>query len=260
MSRYIAALVYRKKLGSIARKSIMAYCAERANDDGSGVWASKVRIAKEVECSKHTVIDTMRAFVSDGLMIEVGQRRTTNGYVVEYALNIARISALPDALTDDELTGAILDRSTEFTPRGATETPQEVQLRHPNRPLTVLKPSNIVDDDLFSAKDLPTKKTADEAFERFWKAYPPGRKTDKPKARQVWDQIVAGRRKGIQKTDAEAIISGAERYAATNPDPQYVPMPTTWLNGARWEDVPAVPPPTHHGGHRLRQNWGEVLR
>ncbi len=104
------------------------------------------------------------------------------------------------------------------------------------------------------------KRKTEEDFDRFWRAFPAGRKTDKPKAAAIFGQIVAGRHKLIPKTDAETIIAGAERYAATNPDPQYVPIPKTWLNGARWEDVPAAPPPTHHGGHRLRQNWGEVLR
>ena len=121
-------------------------------------------------------------------------------------------------------------------------------------------------DDLFSANETPAtvapsiaeKGKKEEAFERFWRAFPPGRKTDKPKAAVIFGQIVAGRRKGIPKTDAAVIIAGAERYAATSPDPQYVPMPTTWLNGARWDDMPE--PQAHYGGHRLRQTWDEVVR
>ena len=150
MSRFVAALVYQKRIGSMARKSILAYCAERANDDGSGVWASKVRIAKEVECSKQTVIDTMRAFVAEGLLIEAGKRKTSNGYVIDYRVNVAAVKALPDAIedvfsTDDqssELTGPDLDGSNELTPRGQATGPQEVKPVDPNRPLTVLEPSN----------------------------------------------------------------------------------------------------------------------
>lgn len=247
MSRYVAALVYRKKLGSIARKSIMAYCAERANDDGSGVWASKVRIAKEVECSKHTVIDTMRTFVSEGLMIEVGQRRTTNGYVVEYALNIAQISALPDALTDDELTGAILDRSTEFTPRGATETPQEVQLRHPNRPLTVLKPSNTGEADLFSAEDLPKKKP-DEVTSILTEVLPEATAKD-------WIAHRKALKKALTPQGARLMV-GKLREA----DDPVACVEVSMMNG--WQGVfperAVKDQPT--GGHRLQQNWGEIVR
>ncbi len=177
MSRYVAALVYRKKVGSMARKAILAYCAERANDDGTGVWASKLTIASEVECSKQTVIRAMREFVSEGLLREAGRRRTGNGYVVEYDVNVRAVEALEDAIPIKETTGPILDRSHSVTPRvtpvdptGNTELPHQshsvtprvtpvdptgnTELPHqshsvtprvtpvdPNRPRTVLEPS-----------------------------------------------------------------------------------------------------------------------
>jgi hypothetical protein len=37
------------------------------------------------------------------------------------------------------------------------------------------------------------------------------------------------------------IIAAAKRYADTRPDPQYTPMPSTWLNGGRWEDDECQP-------------------
>ena len=40
MSKHVAALVYRKRIGAMVKQAVMAYCAERANDDGSGIWAS----------------------------------------------------------------------------------------------------------------------------------------------------------------------------------------------------------------------------
>jgi hypothetical protein len=141
MSRYVAALVYRKRVGSMARKAILAYCAERANDDGTGVWPAKTTVAREVECSKQTVIDVFRQFVSEGLLIEVGKRTTGNGYVVCYDLNIAAITALDDAISEAETTGPILDRSNQLTPKGQATGPQEVKPVDPNRPLTVPEPS-----------------------------------------------------------------------------------------------------------------------
>jgi hypothetical protein len=36
MSRKVATLVYSKQVGSMARKAVLAYFADRANDDGSG--------------------------------------------------------------------------------------------------------------------------------------------------------------------------------------------------------------------------------
>lgn len=100
-------------------------------------------------------------------------------------------------------------------------------------------------------KDLPpTPKggdAIDEAFEEFWKAFPgdappKGRKTDKPKALDVFRRIATGKhRKGL-RAPAEQIVAAARQYAATKPDPEFIPMPRTWLNGGRWLDVVEAAP------------------
>lgn len=238
MSRYVASLVYRKKVGSMARKSILAYCAERANDDGSGVWPAKSTVAKEVECSKQTVIDTFRAFANEGLLIEVGRRKTSNGFVVMYDMSIAAIRALPDAISDEELTGPILDGSNELTPRGQATGPQEVKPVDPNRPLTVLKPSNSARDepDLFSDKLSPTeevkpKASIEEKFKEFWKVFP--KKIAPDKSRRNFERAV---KSGV---DPDLIISAARRYAQSDAVQRgFVKHPQGWLTDERWNDSP----------------------
>jgi hypothetical protein len=142
MSRLVATLVYSKRVGSMARKAVLAYCADRASDDGTGIWCSKVRIAEEVECSKQTVIDTLRALVAEGLMSEVGRRKCVSGFTVEYALNLSAIRALPDVREGES--GPNLD------PMGSTSGPVQiltgqatgphgVNQLDPNRPRTVLR-------------------------------------------------------------------------------------------------------------------------
>lgn len=248
MSRYVAALVYRKRVGSMARKAILAYCAERANDDGTGVWPAKTTVAREVECSKQTVIDVFRQFVSEGLLIEVGKRTTGNGYVVCYDLNIDAIKALDDAISEVETTGPILDRSSQLTPRGQATGPQEVKPVDPNRPLTVPKPS-IGREGLFDS--LEDGRPKSDGFEDFWSVFP--KKAGKEDAQKAW-------RKAITIAPAETIIAAAARYAdwlnSGGPGefrPQ-VKFPQGWLNGKRWEDADIAPtsdrrarfqPPSH---------------
>jgi len=153
--------------------------------------------------------------------------------------------------------------------RDAMGCVSETQLVAPKPSVTSDIEPSVARDDLFSANETPETTTKPKAenqktedhFERFWRAFPPGRKTDKPKAAAIFAAIVAGRRKGIPKTDPATIISGAERYAATSPDPQYVPMPATWLNGARWDAIAPDPEPQrNYGGHRRSQPWGEIVR
>lgn len=83
--------------------------------------------------------------------------------------------------------------------------------------------------------------SVESEFEIFWAAFPQGRKRGKGDALDAFRKIVTGKHKA-RKATAEAIIDGARRYAASKPDPEYVPLPETWLNGGRWMDeLPAAP-------------------
>jgi hypothetical protein len=93
---------------------------------------------------------------------------------------------------------------------------------------------------LFPEKDAEKPKDEPDVFDAFWALYPKcERKTDKPKAREAFWKIIHGKHKLIPKTEPHVILDGLRAYARTGPDPQYIPLPTTWLNGARWENVPA---------------------
>lgn len=92
--------------------------------------------------------------------------------------------------------------------------------------------------DLFgeSAEKADPKCDLEAKAQEFWAAYPKcERKTDRPKAMSLFSAIASGRHKTIPKTDPDVIIAGARAFAACGDDPAYMPLPTTWLNGARWE-------------------------
>jgi len=66
-------------------------------------------------------------------------------------------------------------------------------------------------------------------FEDFWKAYP--NKKDKQKAIVSW----AKREPDLQKVlKALKVQKNSEQWIKD--DGRFIPLPTTWLNGARWED------------------------
>lgn len=80
-----------------------------------------------------------------------------------------------------------------------------------------------------------------DAFDRFWAAYP--LKVGKKKARDAFAKV---------KVSVDVLLAALERQkkteAWTKDGGKYIPHPTTWLNGERWEDeVKAAPPP---GGGR----------
>lgn len=71
-----------------------------------------------------------------------------------------------------------------------------------------------------------------DVFDTFWTRYP--RKVAKPRALAAW-------KKATKRTDADLILDGLDpwlSYWGTQSDEQYIPHPTTWLNGERWNDKP----------------------
>lgn len=64
-----------------------------------------------------------------------------------------------------------------------------------------------------------------DGFDEFWSAYP--RKADKKKAAKTWGRMTKANR-------ALALADAPVRYA--NTELQYIPLPTTYLNGERWND------------------------
>lgn len=77
----------------------------------------------------------------------------------------------------------------------------------------------------------PERVSDPERFDEFWAAYP--RKTDKAKAKVAWA-------KAIRSNDPARLISAATTFAISKRDTEtrFIPHPTTWLNGERWEDEP----------------------
>jgi hypothetical protein len=73
-----------------------------------------------------------------------------------------------------------------------------------------------------------------DRFDEFWTAFPPGRKKGKGETNQLFRKIIAG--KHTHKATAQQLIDAAKAYAATRPDQEYTPMPSTWLNQGRWMD------------------------
>ncbi len=220
------------------QKLVLLMLAERSDVDTNMTWPSYALIAADTGLSRRTCIAVCSQLEALGLITAsaraVQGRQTSNQYEVHVGSNPKGAPAAPHGAPAAPPGGA-----PAAPPGGAPAAPE------PIREEPVIEPGAPAEPSLFKA-DLPkkerpptsgeTRARGDDAFDRFWTAYPAGpRKTDKPKARALFTAIVAGRHKGIAKTDAEAIIAGVEAWASSKRDPAFDPMPTTWLNGARWE-------------------------
>ncbi len=76
------------------------------------------------------------------------------------------------------------------------------------------------------------KTKVNTLFDLFWSEYP--RKQDKAKAKKVWEKLK------IDDDLFNIIINKLKEYKQSEQwlkeKGKYIPLPTTWLNGKRWED------------------------
>lgn len=79
-----------------------------------------------------------------------------------------------------------------------------------------------------------SKELSNTLFDEFWSSYP--KKQGKRAARKAWDSAV-------KRAYPREVLVGLERFCdhAAGMDSRYVPHPSTWLNGDRWEDVYVTP-------------------
>jgi hypothetical protein len=255
VSHKVVTLVCSRVVGSAVEKAVLVNMADKASDGGEGVYSSKSTIAAETEFSLSSVKRAATELLRRGLIVEAGKRPCANGETVVYEISISAVTELPEwkAARDTRSTVNRVqgEPRPQWTPTRSTVNPHPVQ----GEPQTILEPSlNHItptpsgQGDMFAKtakrNDQPERVVSqpDPDFDEFWSAFPPGRKTDKRQALETFRRIVAGKHKSIPKTDPKVIIAGARRFAASNPDPQFTPIPTTWLNRERW--VIDDPPPT----------------
>ena len=167
MSWKVANLCAVRKFGSPVRKQIIMLLADKASDEGSGIYCSKGYIRRHTELGESTVKRTVGELVKDGLLVETGQRRRCkNGYTVIYRLDLVRIDKLepiaepPDDTPD--LTGSPEDGVPCDAGTGPAPDPVPRPERTPNHPKTIQEP-------LTRARDI----------EEVWDAFPEDRRRNK---------------------------------------------------------------------------------
>ncbi len=202
-------------------REIELYLAEHRRRQGA---------AKEREARKRELNDAFKLNPADF-------RRTSGELPAEVQPIFAEM--LP------ELTGDLSKKPSVINGCNATTLPQEAcshaRLPKPKPLREVSTPLSPPEGGGHDSAPLPDP--LDEAFEDFWRAFPTGRKLGKGNARETFRKIVLGRHRQKLHTKASVLVEAARAYAATRPDPQYTPMPSTWLNDGRWEDDASRPPP-----------------
>ncbi len=109
MSWKVANLCAGRRFGSPVRKQIIMFLADKASDDGSGIWCSKGTIQRHTELGETTVKRTINEFLNEGILIETGRRACKNGFTVVYRISLAAIRSLEGIAEPDDETGSTED-------------------------------------------------------------------------------------------------------------------------------------------------------
>ncbi len=139
MSWKVAAECNGRKFGSAMRKQIIMYLADKASDDGEGIWCSKPTVARECELSESGVKKTFREFVSEGILIDCGERKVKHGKVRVYKISLEKV-ALLERLGDYPKTPSPQNGVTQKPPTPSRGDPQGGHGVTPNNPKTIQKP------------------------------------------------------------------------------------------------------------------------
>ena len=203
------------------------FLADKASDDGSGIWCSKGTIHRHTELGESTVKRAVGELVQQGILVETGQRRRCkHGYTIIYHMNLAIVKTLEfisnpdeevDINTGSRTDGDRIKRGTGSAPDGGPG-PE----RTPNHPKTILKP--------------PTRERAkaaavvDARFEKIWAAYPMDRQRGKATClARIADAVTEG-------VDPDDLLRAVQTYATESAGftRSKVCFSDNWFQSRRW--------------------------
>ncbi len=265
MSNECVTIAQKRRVGSATKKSVLIYLADRASDDGSGIWTSKAHIAADTELSKRSVQNAMNEFEAMGLLVRVGRKPCKNGFTFEYRLALDVLLTLPSTR---EETGAGDSPVQEIHLTGAGDSPHGVQEIHPNHPITIQEPPNTCESDLFSAREEPESQSdSSDLIEEGWKEFQliwpkghPRREMGKV-ARKKYEMACRGKNANSSGSiDPKELNRAAKSYIASVRDPQFIKGTEAWLNGAKWEQYLDAPSKSDFNFDDLNINAQNILQ
>ena len=195
------------------------FLADKASDDGSGIWCSKGTIQRHTELGETTVKRTVREFLNEGILVETGARTCKNGFTVVYRIDLAKVEALDPTLEPEIETGSTVAPVQSGPGTGATVAGVPGPPRPPNHPKTIHKP--------------PTRErgvVAEGETEKILAAYPSDRLRGKAECLgRIRDILDAG-------TEAEDLLLAVKAYATESADftRSKVCFSDNWFKSGRW--------------------------
>ncbi|MFN4101804.1 MAG: hypothetical protein ACK4GT_18730 [Pararhodobacter sp.] len=218
----MANLCAERRFGSPVRKQIIMYLADKASDDGSGIWCSKGTIARQTELGDTTVKRAISGFLAEGILVETGRRACANGYTAIYRISLEAVAQLEPINDSDAGTGARADGVQSGPRTGSAQDGVPGPERTPNHPKTIQKPPTPAGE----------QEAADDDFERIWAAFPEDRRRGKPACIEHFRAAVAA---GFRPDEIrDAVRAYAQETAGFTRSK--VSFSDNWFRQERWRE------------------------
>ena len=206
----MTALAMKQKGLRPATKVVLYWIADHHNSETGDCFPSINRLAVLCEMSRRSVETHITALEDQGLLKRISQYRDTGGKTANSYLL--------------ELTGTLENSDDAQNLRMVCEKTAHGDTQN-------LRMNNLVRRNLGKNKNIninTTYQTISE-FEKWWDTYP--RKVEKYKAATLFSKIRL-------EVEFDVLISATKKFAEAVKDKEkkFIPHPTTWLNGRRWND------------------------
>jgi hypothetical protein len=196
--------------GDISAYAVRLYGTLRRHADQRGVcFPSRRRLAALCQMSESTLDRSMKELVQIGAL-RMERRQTDDGNYTSNRYTVVSqrgggVSQNPGGVISDARGGV----QNEVLTRAIVNESHE-----PEQMLTVPV----------------SEKAAADGFDEFWGLYP--RKVGKEKAHRVWAKLS----KSVRADALWALPRHIELWERKQVAREFIPYPTSWLNGRRWED------------------------
>lgn len=230
MSIKVMSQIWDRKIGG-TKQWVLIILADHANDDGV-CWPSISLIAWKLGISERTVTRTIAALEAD----RVVRVSRIPGVGNRYHLDIRKLEPKEPFKRDNPRQDVTPDNTSPLTLVSGVPL---TQLCHPTPDIAVSpEPSRTINKPPTSVRSAnrTVKRVDTPGFDAFYALYP--RKQGKEPARKSWNRLAPD--EGLQATMAQAVRIQAASSQWQKDNGQYVPLPATWINQRRWEDVQTV--------------------
>jgi hypothetical protein len=216
-----------RRFGSPSRKQVIMYLADKASDDGAGIWCSKYTIAKHTELSLATIKRIIREFIVEGVLVKTGDRPCDRGYTVVFRISLEQISSLPELDDDQDRdgTGVTVNSVHDDPSTEVTMTPVGGSSRPPNHPLTIQEPPT-------RASTREGAVGEDSECDMIWNAYPADRQRNKNASLTLARSAIEG-----GEVTLDELVSAVSAYASESAGytRSKVSYSDNWFRNKRWQ-------------------------